>query len=114
MVLIMELIENIAETHGSVSIFGGVSEWTREVNDFHVEIKESKVINKQNISKSKVVIVYDHMNESLRAMFSELARSLNRKSYRFMVHWLDRWSNRYWTDDVIKIYFIILYLIKNS
>ena len=66
-VLIMELIDNIVETHGSVSIFGGVSEWTREVNDLHMEIKESRGINKQNISKSKVVIVYDHMNESSRA-----------------------------------------------
>ena len=32
-----------------------------------MEIKESRGINKQNISKSKVVIVYDHMNESSRA-----------------------------------------------
>ncbi|CAM6042369.1 unnamed protein product, partial [Sphagnum compactum] len=62
-VLIMELINNIAKAHGGVSVFGGVGERTREGNDLYMEMKESKVINEQNISESKVALVYGHMNE---------------------------------------------------
>ena len=39
----------------------------------------------------------------LKPMFSEPDRSLNRKSYRFTVHWSNRWSNRGRTGDVINI-----------
>ena len=49
-VLIMELINNIAKAHGGVSVFGGVGERTREGNDLYMEMKESKVINEENIS----------------------------------------------------------------
>ncbi|RVW21587.1 ATP synthase subunit beta, chloroplastic [Vitis vinifera] len=62
-VLIMELINNIAKGHGGVSVFGGVSERTREGNDLYMEMKEYGVINEQNISESKVALVYDQMNE---------------------------------------------------
>ena len=62
-VLIMELINNIAKAHGGVSVFGGVGERTREGNDLYQEMKESKVINEDNISESKVALVYGQMNE---------------------------------------------------
>eukprot|EP00871_Galdieria_phlegrea_P003986 jgi/Galph1/4589/GphlegSOOS_G3231.1 len=62
-VLIMELINNIAKSHGGVSVFGGVGERTREGNDLYVEMKESKVINETNLEESKVALVYGQMNE---------------------------------------------------
>nr|AWX53456.1 AtpB [Scotinosphaera sp. NIES-154] len=62
-VLIMELINNIAKAHGGVSVFGGVGERTREGNDLYMEMKESKVIVEDNISESKVALVYGQMNE---------------------------------------------------
>ncbi|CAN2060074.1 unnamed protein product [Malus fusca] len=62
-VLIMELINNIAKAHGGVSVFGGVGERTREGNDLYMEMKESGVINEQNIAESKVALVYGQMNE---------------------------------------------------
>ncbi|KAH0776647.1 hypothetical protein KY290_008058 [Solanum tuberosum] len=62
-VLIMELINNIAKAHGGVSVFGGVGERTREGNDLYMEMKESGVINKENIAESKVALVYGQMNE---------------------------------------------------
>nr|QUE29247.1 AtpB [Erythrotrichia welwitschii] len=62
-VLIMELINNIAKAHGGVSVFGGVGERTREGNDLYMEMKESKVINEENITDSKVALVYGQMNE---------------------------------------------------
>lgn len=55
-VLIMELIHNIAQEHGGVSVFGGVGERTREGNDLWNEMKESGVID-------KVALVYGQMNE---------------------------------------------------
>ena len=62
-VLIMELINNIAKAHGGVSVFGGVGERTREGNDLYMEMKESGVIQENNISESKVALVYGQMNE---------------------------------------------------
>ena len=62
-VLIQELINNIAKEHGGVSVFGGVGERTREGNDLYEEFKESGVINKDDISQSKVALVYGQMNE---------------------------------------------------
>ncbi|NJN59337.1 MAG: F0F1 ATP synthase subunit beta, partial [Leptolyngbyaceae cyanobacterium SL_5_9] len=62
-VLIQELINNIAKEHGGVSVFGGVGERTREGNDLYNEFKESGVINADNISESKVALVYGQMNE---------------------------------------------------
>nr|YP_009313098.1 ATP synthase CF1 subunit beta [Dermonema virens]SCW21352.1 ATP synthase CF1 subunit beta [Dermonema virens] len=62
-VLIMELINNIAKAHGGVSVFGGVGERTREGNDLYEEMKESKVIDEDNLANSKVALVYGQMNE---------------------------------------------------
>merc|ERR1711971_339948 len=62
-VLIMELINNIAKAHGGVSVFGGVGERTREGNDLYMEMKESGVINEDNLSESKVALCYGQMNE---------------------------------------------------
>ncbi|CAN6440854.1 unnamed protein product [Victoria cruziana] len=64
-VLIMELINNIAKAHGSVSVF--VGECTREGNDLYMEMKEFGVINEENIAESKVALVYGQMNELLGA-----------------------------------------------
>ncbi|CAK9189001.1 unnamed protein product [Sphagnum troendelagicum] len=73
----MELINNIAKAHGGVSVFGGVGERTREGNDLYMEMKESKVINEQNISESKVALVYGQMNEPPGAR-SEVSALLGR------------------------------------
>ncbi len=62
-VIIMELINNIAKAHGGVSVFGGVGERTREGNDLYNEMVESGVINAENLSESKVALVYGQMNE---------------------------------------------------
>jgi len=62
-VLIMELINNIAKAHGGVSVFAGVGERAREGNDLYQEMCESKVINQDNLSDSKVALVYGQMNE---------------------------------------------------
>jgi len=62
-VLIQELINNIAKEHGGVSVFGGVGERTREGNDLYNEFIESGVINSDDLSKSKVALVYGQMNE---------------------------------------------------
>jgi F-type H+-transporting ATPase subunit beta len=62
-VLIMELINNIAKAHGGVSVFAGVGERTREGNDLYMEMKESGVINENNLSESKVALCYGQMNE---------------------------------------------------
>lgn len=62
-VLIMELINNIAKAHGGFSVFAGVGERTREGNDLYHEMIESKVINLDDPSKSKVALVYGQMNE---------------------------------------------------
>jgi F-type H+-transporting ATPase subunit beta len=55
-VIIMELINNVAQQHGGYSVFGGVGERTREGNDLWIEMKESGVIN-------KTTLVYGQMNE---------------------------------------------------
>jgi F-type H+-transporting ATPase subunit beta len=55
-VIIMELIRNIAQEHGGISVFSGVGERTREGNDLWLEMKESGVIN-------KTALVYGQMTE---------------------------------------------------
>jgi F-type H+-transporting ATPase subunit beta len=62
-VVIMELINNIAKAHGGFSVFAGVGERTREGNDLYNEMAEAKVINLENLSESKVALVYGQMNE---------------------------------------------------
>jgi len=55
-VLIQELIHNIAQEHGGISVFTGVGERTREGNDLYNEMKESGVI-------AKTAMVFGQMNE---------------------------------------------------
>ena len=55
-VLIQELINNVANQHGGISVFTGVGERTREGNDLYHEMKESGVLD-------KTVLVYGQMNE---------------------------------------------------
>jgi len=55
-VLIQELINNIAQEHGGLSVFAGVGERTREGNDLYHEMKDSGVI-------SKTSMVFGQMNE---------------------------------------------------
>ncbi|MBK8816802.1 MAG: F0F1 ATP synthase subunit beta [Methylococcaceae bacterium] len=59
----MELINNIATQHSGLSVFAGVGERTREGNDFYHEMQEAGVINIEELSKSKVAMVYGQMNE---------------------------------------------------
>ena len=60
-VLIQELINNVAKTHGGYSVFAGVGERTREGNDLYHEMIESGVINLDG--DSKVALVFGQMNE---------------------------------------------------
>ena len=62
-VLIMELINNIAKVHSGVSVFAGVGERTREGNDLYHEMIESGVIVPDNLTESKIALVYGQMNE---------------------------------------------------
>lgn len=62
-VVIMELINNIAKTHGGYSVFAGVGERSREGNDLYHEMSESGVIDQKNLENSKVALVYGQMNE---------------------------------------------------
>jgi F-type H+/Na+-transporting ATPase subunit beta len=55
-VVIMELINNVAQQHGGYSVFCGVGERTREGNDLWLEMQESGVIE-------KAVLCYGQMNE---------------------------------------------------
>ncbi|MBA3375775.1 MAG: F0F1 ATP synthase subunit beta, partial [Actinobacteria bacterium] len=55
-VLIQELIHNVAQEHGGVSVFAGVGERTREGTDLLIEMTESEVID-------KVALVFGQMNE---------------------------------------------------
>ena len=55
-VLIQELINNIAQEHGGISVFAGVGERTREGNDLYYEMTDSGVI-------TKTAMVFGQMNE---------------------------------------------------
>jgi len=55
-VIIMELINNIAQEHGGKSVFCGVGERTREGNDLWLEMKESGVLD-------STALIYGQMNE---------------------------------------------------
>jgi F-type H+/Na+-transporting ATPase subunit beta len=59
----LELINNIATEHSGLSVFAGVGERTREGNDFYHEMSDAKVIVQENLSESKVAMVYGQMNE---------------------------------------------------
>ena len=66
-VLIQELINNVAKTHGGNSVFAGVGERTREGNDLYHEFIESKVNadphDRDSTVKSKCALVFGQMNE---------------------------------------------------
>ena len=62
-VLIMELINNIAKVHSGYSVFAGVGERTREGNDLYHEMIESGVSKIDDLTASKVALVYGQMNE---------------------------------------------------
>ena len=55
-VLIQELMNNIANEKGGISVFAGVGERSREGNDLYYEMKESGVIE-------KTALVFGQMNE---------------------------------------------------
>src|ERR1700721_2871963 len=55
-VLILEMINRVAQQHGGVSVFAGVGERTREGTDLWLEMKESGVID-------KTALVYGQMDE---------------------------------------------------
>lgn len=55
-VIIMELINNVAQEHGGYSVFAGVGERTREGNDLWLEMKSSGVID-------KTALIYGQMTE---------------------------------------------------
>ena len=59
----LELINNIAKEHAGLSVFAGVGERTREGNDFYHEMTDAGVINAEDLSKSKVAMVFGQMNE---------------------------------------------------
>ncbi len=59
----LELINNIAKSYGGLSVFAGVGERTREGNDFYHEMQEAGVINSEDLSQSKVAMVFGQMNE---------------------------------------------------
>ncbi len=66
-VLIQELINNVAKTHGGNSVFAGVGERTREGNDLYHEFIESNVNadphDPESKVKSKCALVFGQMNE---------------------------------------------------
>ncbi len=55
-VVVMELMRNIAQEFGGVSVFGGIGERTREGNELWLELNASKVAD-------KTVLVFGQMNE---------------------------------------------------
>ena len=62
-VIIQELISNLAQKHGGVSVFAGVGERTREGNDLWLEFQESGVIDPKDWRKSKCALIYGQMTE---------------------------------------------------
>src|ERR1700687_117435 len=62
-VIIQELISNLAQKHGGVSVFAGVGERTREGNDLWTEFQEAGVIDPHDWTKSKCALIYGQMTE---------------------------------------------------
>jgi len=80
-VVIMELINNIAKTHGGYSLFAGVGERSREGNDLYHEMSDSGVIDQQNLENSKVALVYGQMNEPPGARMRVALSALSMAEY---------------------------------
>src|SRR5467141_901846 len=73
-VIIMELINNVAQQHGGYSVFCGVGERTREGNDLWLEMQESGVI-------SKAVLCYGQMQEPTGARLRVALSGLTMAEY---------------------------------
>lgn len=73
-VLIQELINNIAQEHGGISVFAGVGERTREGNDLYYEMSDSGVIK-------KTAMVFGQMNEPLGARMRVALSGLTMAEY---------------------------------
>jgi F-type H+/Na+-transporting ATPase subunit beta len=80
-VVIMELINNIAKAHGGYSVFAGVGERSREGNDLYHEMSEAGVIKQDDITKSKVALVYGQMNEPPGARMRVALSALSMAEY---------------------------------
>ena len=80
-VVILELINNIAKNHGGFSVFAGVGERSREGNDLYHEMSDAGVINQQDLSKSKVALVYGQMNEPPGARLRVALSALSMAEY---------------------------------
>ena len=80
-VVIMELINNIAKTHGGYSVFAGVGERSREGNDLYHEMSDSGVIDQKNLENSKVALVYGQMNEPPGARMRVALSALSMAEY---------------------------------
>ncbi|HEY5893556.1 MAG TPA: F0F1 ATP synthase subunit beta [Chthoniobacterales bacterium] len=80
-VVILELINNIAKQHGGFSVFAGVGERSREGNDLYHEMSEAGVINQEDLSKSKVALVYGQMNEPPGARLRVALSALSMAEY---------------------------------
>jgi F-type H+-transporting ATPase subunit beta len=61
-VVLMELINNIAQEHSGYSVFGGVGERTREGNDLWNEMADTKLADGTTVL-DKAALVYGQMNE---------------------------------------------------
>ena len=59
------------------SVFAGVGERSQEGNDLYQEMSEAGVINQEDISKSKVALVYGQMNEPRSTHESRSFRSVD-------------------------------------
>ncbi len=73
-VIIQELINNVAKSHGGYSVFAGVGERSREGNDLYREMKESGVIDKTSL-------VYGQMNEPPSNRFRVALTALTMAEY---------------------------------
>ncbi len=79
-VIIMELINNIANGHGGYSVFAGVGERTREGNDLYHEMIESGVIDLDG-GESKAALVFGQMNEPPGARMRVALTGLTQAEY---------------------------------
>jgi len=93
-VFLQELMRNVAEEMGGVSVFAGVGERTREGNELYREMKESGVLE-------KTVLVFGQMNEvpgararvALSALtMAEYFRDQERKNVLFFIDNIFRFS----------------------
>lgn len=86
-VLVMELMRNVSQVLGGVSVFGGIGERTREGNDLWLELNKSGVVN-------NTALVFGEMNEPpgarLRAglaalTIAEYFRDVEKKDVLFFI-----------------------------